>query len=201
MALLLAKLSNPLLMEIVKFLGITEDDSDLFVPFLQSLNNILCVCKSWRARFDPQDLNLWGSVAFDSHIDVDFSSTTNKNYLKVLLQGNAQKQLRKLVKKLTAISTVKTNNSNPSIICPFDFSTHDMAEFLDSGEMDPWPYAIRAYSNLVSIQERYVVAKAALNTIAFIANRRNKFIRNKLVEVPDLFASVADLCDEEVLLQ
>mmetsp|Transcript_14619 Transcript_14619/g.21787 ORF Transcript_14619/g.21787 Transcript_14619/m.21787 type:complete len:244 (+) Transcript_14619:426-1157(+) len=80
-----------------------------------------------------------------------------------------------------------------------DFPMH-MKNFLKSGEMDSWSHAIRAYSVSVSIKERQDVAKAALNVIAFIANL-DASIRKKLVEVPDLFASVADLCDEEVLLQ
>mmetsp|Transcript_14618 Transcript_14618/g.21786 ORF Transcript_14618/g.21786 Transcript_14618/m.21786 type:complete len:168 (+) Transcript_14618:426-929(+) len=80
-----------------------------------------------------------------------------------------------------------------------DFPMH-MKNFLKSGEMDSWSHAIRAYSVSVSIKERQDVAKAALNVIAFIANL-DASIRKKLVEVPDLFASIATLCDEELFQQ
>jgi len=135
-------------------------------------------------------LNLWEIIAFDSHIDVDFSSiiNTNNNYLKVLLKGNAQQQLRKLVQ---TISTVKDSL----------YFTSRTLDFLKSGKMDSWPCAIRAYSAAVSIKERQDVAKASLNIISFIANHRDELVRKELIEIPDLYASVANLCDEELLQQ
>mmetsp|Transcript_2241 Transcript_2241/g.3053 ORF Transcript_2241/g.3053 Transcript_2241/m.3053 type:complete len:165 (+) Transcript_2241:51-545(+) len=126
--------------------------------------------------------------AFDSHIEVDFSSTST-NYLKVFLKGHTKKQLRKLVQ---AISTVKTKLYNNSM--------RAMEDFLDSGVMNSWPNAIRTYSAAVTINERQEVAKATLNVVAYIACY-GTVIRNRLINVPDLFASLADLCKEEVLLQ
>eukprot|EP00597_Dinobryon_sp_UTEXLB2267_P018568 CAMPEP_0201113634 /NCGR_PEP_ID=MMETSP0812-20130820/77951_1 /ASSEMBLY_ACC=CAM_ASM_000668 /TAXON_ID=98059 /ORGANISM="Dinobryon sp., Strain UTEXLB2267" /LENGTH=158 /DNA_ID=CAMNT_0047377185 /DNA_START=336 /DNA_END=812 /DNA_ORIENTATION=+ len=67
--------------------------------------------------------------------------------------------------------------------------------------MDSWPCAIRAYSAAVSIKERQDVAKASLNIISFIANHRDELVRKELIEIPDLYASVANLCDEELLQQ
>mmetsp|Transcript_12957 Transcript_12957/g.17764 ORF Transcript_12957/g.17764 Transcript_12957/m.17764 type:complete len:194 (-) Transcript_12957:123-704(-) len=74
-----------------------------------------------------------------------------------------------------------------------------MEDFLDSGVMNSWPNAIRTYSAAVTINERQEVAKATLNVVAYIACY-GTVIRNRLINVPDLFASLADLCKEEVLL-
>jgi len=86
-----------------------------------------------------------------------------------------------------------------SIISEMIFS-YFILRLLDECDIYSWPVAIRAYSAAVSIKERHDVAKAALNVIAFIANL-DASIRKKLVEVPDLFASIATLCDEELFQQ
>jgi len=65
--------------------------------------------------------------------------------------------------------------------------------------MDPWSYAVRAYSASVSIQERLDVATAGIDIICYIATRGRKIVLNQLVEVPDLLSSFASLCDVDVL--
>jgi len=145
-----------------------------------------------KARFDYQDLNLWETVAFDSHIDVDFSSSTTNNYLKVVLRGNAQKQLRKL------IQVMRTAQTNISVIRNLDYSVR-LTLFVNSGKMDSWSYAIRAYSAAVSIKERHDVTRTTLDVISSFARHGSEDDRNRLVKVPDLFASIANLCTEELL--
>jgi len=81
-----------------------------------------------------------------------------------------------------------------------DFPMH-MKNFLRSGTIDSWPAAIRAYSAAVSFKERQDVAKAALNVIASITKYRDELIRKELIEVPDLYNSIANLCNEELLIQ
>jgi len=117
--------------------------------------------------------------------------------LCVCLVGNAQKQLRKLVQAMNKAKTTVRNIFRISMRS-LDFPMH-MKNFLKSGEMDSWSHAIRAYSVSVSIKERQDVAKAALTVIIFIADHGNMLNRGQLIKVPDLFASVANLCNNELL--
>mmetsp|Transcript_8199 Transcript_8199/g.11287 ORF Transcript_8199/g.11287 Transcript_8199/m.11287 type:complete len:95 (+) Transcript_8199:3-287(+) len=80
---LLAKLSNPIVVQILKYIGKEKETTFYFCPFLNAIIDLCCVCKTWNARFDHQDLNLWKIVAIE--FGVDLKSISTINYRKLLL--------------------------------------------------------------------------------------------------------------------
>jgi len=108
--------------------------------------------------------------------------------------GNSQKQLVKLVQTMRTVKYI-----SDTYMRTLDFLKR-MEDILNSVKLDSWSYAIRAYSTTVSIKERQEVAKATLNFIAIVTKRGEYYSgRKRLENVPDLFASVANLCDDELL--
>lgn len=186
MSLLLAKLPNPVLVQILNYIIGREDKNSLkFCPqHLNALVDMFCVCKAWCDRFGHQDSNLWQIIAIDLDIDVEIRSANN--HRRNLFLSYAKKQLTRLVEALNAIKF------DPISI---------MWSLLESGEINQLVYSLRACVANVPLRERQVVAEATIAMVCRISMRYDEEVNLRFVEVPGLLTSLASLCGEDTFLR
>mmetsp|Transcript_7845 Transcript_7845/g.11123 ORF Transcript_7845/g.11123 Transcript_7845/m.11123 type:complete len:269 (+) Transcript_7845:188-994(+) len=136
-------------------------------------------------RFGHGDLNLWEIIAIELEATVDFKSTIN--YRQMVLTGFFKKHVNNLFSAFKRIES----------------DTYHMISLVNSVHINQMVTSLRTCTTRIPLKERQKLAESALRIISRYSNLAfydNDWI-DRLVAVPDLMSSLADLCGEETFLK